>query len=253
MMNFFLKRSVKAISKRLNWLFLAFIPVIIYLVVSAAIPDRFAARQEISVTGETLISLSPRAADLRSLQKLISTPSYFFLNRFALALLAKRLELRMPSIQNWRSEVSLISKVEQCLTFTMTGKNTVQVAYEGNDQQEGETMVDFYADRFIKQAKDYLALNPSAVKDGAVAPRMMGRITVVEKRSLWRHARFEPAFYIFVITLIALLVLIVLFEWLKPSFRSERHIAHYLKVPILGAFPDLKRITGDGGLRAQDR
>ena len=71
--------------------------------------------------------------------------------------------------------------------------------------------------------------------------------------SVWRHARFEPAFYIFVITLIALLVLIVLFEWLKPSFRSERHIAHYLKVPILGAFPDLKRITGDGGLRAQDR
>ena len=31
MMNFFLKRSVKAISKRHNRLFLAFIPVIIYL------------------------------------------------------------------------------------------------------------------------------------------------------------------------------------------------------------------------------
>lgn len=244
MIQFFLMRSLKAISMRRKWLLTAFAPVMIYLSVSAAIPDRFLVRQEISVTGETLISLSPRAADLRSLPELISTPSLFFLNRFAVALLAKRLDQKMPSIQDWRPEVSLFNNVEQCLTLDMTGKNTVRIAYEGNSREEGETMVAFYARRLVKQAEDYLALNRSAVKNGAAAPRIIGRITVAEKRSLWRGSRLAPVLWICLMTLMALLVLITLIEWFKPSFRSERHIADYLKVPILGAFPNLKESQG---------
>ena len=256
MIQFFLRRSLKAISMHSKWLLTAFIPVMIYLGVSAATPDRFIVSQEIAVTGDTLISLSPRAADLRSLQELISTPSLFFLNRFALALLAKRLELRMPSIQNWRSEVSLIGKVEQCLTLDMTGKNTVRVTYEGNDPKRGGTLVAFYARRLVKQAEDYLALNRSAVKDGAMAPRLIGRATVSEMRLLWCNARLAPALLIGVVTLFVLMILITLIEWFKPSFSSERHVADYLKVPILGAFPDITSAlegADDGGWKSKVR
>lgn len=246
MIQFFLRRSLKAISMRRKWLLTAFIPVMIYLGVSAAIPERFVVSQEIAITGNTLISLSPRAADLRSLQELISTPNLFFLNRFALALLTKRLELRMPSIQNRRPEVSIIGKVEQYLTLDMTGKNTVRITYKGNNRKEGEIMVAFYARRLVKQTEDYLALNRSAVKDGATAPRIIGRTTVSEMRLPWCNSRLEPALFIGVVTLFVLMLLITLLEWFKPSFSSERHVADYLKVPILGAFPDVKRIRRGG-------
>jgi protein tyrosine kinase modulator len=246
MIQFFLRRSLKAISMRRKWLLAVFIPVMIYLGVSAATPNRFVVSQEIAITGNTLISLSPRAADLRSLQELISTPSLFFLNRFALALLTKRLELRMPSIQNWRPEVSIISKVEQCLTLDMTGKNTVRITYEGNNRKEGETMVAFYARRLVKQTEDYLTLNRTAVKNGASVPRIIGRTTVSEIRLLWCNSRLVPALFIGVVTLFVLMVLITLLEWFKPSFNSERHVADYLKVPILGTFPDVKRLKRGG-------
>ena len=246
MIQFFIKRCFKALSMHCKWLLFALMPVMLYLGISAAIPDRFVVRQDISATGDTLISLSPRAADLRSLQELISTPDLFFLNRFALALLSKRLEMRMPGIQDWSPEVSLMDKVDRCLRLDMIGKNAVRIAYEGNRRKEGETMVAFYSQRLVKQAKDYLALNRSAVKDGTAIPRMIGRITVVEKRSLWCNSRVTPVLLIFGITLLVLVVLISLIEWFKPSFRSERHIANYLKVPILGAFPDLKGMRREG-------
>ena len=32
-------------------------------------------------------------------------------------------------------------------------------------------------------------------------------------------------------------------EWMDPSFKSERQIARYLDVPVLGSMPDLNKIT----------
>ena len=244
MIGFFLERFIKAVSIHRKWLLWAFVPVIIYLMISAAIPDRFVVRQKISITGDTLISLSPRPADLRSLEALISAPDHFFRNRFALSLLAKKLDKGMPSAQSGNLPINLSSEVEKCLTFEMTAKNSFNIVYVGSNREQGETMVAFYAGRLITQAGDYLAITPSAVKDGAVAPKMVGTMTVEEKRSPWRYKRLWPALYLFVSTWVVLLILIALLEWFKPSFRSVRHVAQYLRVPILGAVPNLKCIAG---------
>jgi len=32
-------------------------------------------------------------------------------------------------------------------------------------------------------------------------------------------------------------------EWFDPSFKSERQIAQYLELPILGSIPDLNKIS----------
>ena len=160
MVQFFLRCSAKALSIHRKWLLAALIPVMIYLGIAATIPDRFVVTQDISVTADTLISLSPRATDLRSLKELISEPNIFFQNRFALALLAKRLEMRLPATESRGTGMSLIDKVDQCLTLDMTEGNIVQVAYMGDHRNEGEAMVAFYSERLIRQAEDYLALKP---------------------------------------------------------------------------------------------
>jgi hypothetical protein len=243
MLRFFLKRYAQAVSERRLWVLLAFVPLIIYLVVSAIVPDRFTVKQEISISGNALIALSPRSADLRALSELISTPSYFFQNKFALILLGKRLDLEMRSESAQNPLLMLKRDVVHCLSLTMPGQNTAVIAYEGKDRKRGEAMVVFYSQRLIKQAKDWLAQNRSGIEKGLAAPKMVGKITVEEQHAPWRSERLLPAVYIFVISLIVLLVIIALLDWFNPSFRSERHIAYYLQVPILGTLPDLKRIA----------
>jgi len=243
MLQFFLKRYIKALSARRLWLLFVFVPLIVYLVLSAIIPDRFAVKQEISISGNALIALSPRSADLKALSELISSPSYFFQNKFALILLGKRLDMDMRSESAQNPLLMLKREVVHCLSLSTPGQNTAVIAYEGKDWKRGEAMVGFYSQRLIKQAKDWLAQSRSGIEKGLAAPKMVGKITVEEQHAPWRSERLLPAVYIFVISLIVLLVIIALLDWFNPSFRSERHIAYYLQVPILGTLPNLKYIT----------
>jgi capsular polysaccharide biosynthesis protein len=45
------------------------------------------------------------------------------------------------------------------------------------------------------------------------------------------------------ISLSGILVLLVIFEWSDPSLKSERQVAQYLELPILGSLPDLNKIS----------
>jgi hypothetical protein len=222
---------------------LAFVPLIVYLVLSAIVPDRFVVKQEISISGDALISLSPRSADLKALNELVSTPSYFFLNKFALILLGKRLDMDMRSERAQNPLLMLKKDVARSLSLTTPGQDMAVIVYEGKDRKSGTAMVGFYSQRLIKQAKDRLAQNRSKAVQSQPAPKLVGKITVEEQRSPWRSERLLPAVYIFVISLIALLAIIALLDLFKSSFRSERHIAYYLQVPILGTLPDLKHVA----------
>jgi capsular polysaccharide biosynthesis protein len=35
----------------------------------------------------------------------------------------------------------------------------------------------------------------------------------------------------------------VIYEWSDPSFKSERQVAQYLELPILGSLPDLNKVS----------
>jgi len=243
MLQFFLKRYIQAVSARRLWALLAFVPLIVYLFLSAIVPDRFTVKQELSISGDNLISLSPRSADLKALNELVSTPSYFFLNKFALVLLGKRLNMDMQLERALNPLLILKREVARCLSLTTLGQDTAVIVYEGKNRKRGAAMVGFYSQRLIKRTNDWLAQNRSEMVKSLPPPKLVGKITVEEQRSPWRSERLLPAVFIFVISLIVLLVTIALLDWFKPSFRSERHIAYYLKVPILGTLPNLKRIA----------
>ena len=117
MVRFFLERFFRALSAYRPWLLLAFVPVLIYLAVSAMIPDRFAVRQQISITGDDLILLSPKSGDLKAFRELVSTPKLFFLNKYALILLGKRLDMDLQSEQPLNLLNSLKTEVARCLSL----------------------------------------------------------------------------------------------------------------------------------------
>ena len=243
MIRFFLKRYVRAVAARRLWLLLTLVPLIIYLVSSAIVPDRFIVKQEISISKDTPISLSPRPADLRPLSQLASTPNDFFLNRFALILLEKHLDMDIQTESSQNPEATLKRIVARCLSLTTTANNVAVIVYKGGDPRLGQAIISFYSQRLIEQAGARFTRNKFQVMKDLPTPKLIGEMAVEEQRSLWRSERLLPAVYIFAISLVVLLVLIALIDWLKPSFRSERHVARYLKVPILGSLPDFKHIS----------
>jgi capsular polysaccharide biosynthesis protein len=64
-----------------------------------------------------------------------------------------------------------------------------------------------------------------------------------EHRTLWRHERLVPLALITFISLIGVLIVLAVLEWSDPSFKSERQVAQYLDLPILGSLPDLNKIS----------
>lgn len=244
MVRFLLKHSLHAFSKHRLWMLLALVPPLIYLVHFAIVPDRFAVKQEISISGDDLVALSPRPGDLKALSELVSTPRYFFLNNFALMLLGKRLDMDMQVEGAQNPLPALKKEVESGLYITLHGQDRAVMTYDGKDRNRGQVMIGFYSQRLVKQAGDWLIKNRKGVDKSRAVPKLVGQITVMEQRSFWRSERLLPVVYLFFGSLILVLVIIAMTGWFTPSFRSERHMADYLKVPILGTLPDLKRITG---------
>jgi hypothetical protein len=242
MLRFFLEHSFQAISARRLWLLLALVPLVVYLVVSAAVPDRFMVRQEVSLSGNDLIALSPKPGDLKAVSELVSSPHYFFLNKFALVLVGQRLEMNMGGKEAGEFLPALKKEVEGCLSFTVTEGRAV-VSYDGGDRLRGRVMVAFYAQRIIQQAGDWLKKNRKGLDKSGPVPKLLGKITTSEHCSLWRSDRLLPSVILFFGPLLIIMTVIALAAWFTPSFRSERHMADYLKVPILGTSPDLERIA----------
>ncbi len=243
MLSFFLHQFSQAVSAHRIWLLSALVPVLIYLVATAVRPDRFLVKQEISISENSLISLSPKAADLKAVKELTANPDAFFLNSFALVLLAKQFDANILPAQSdppRKDLMALKGQISQCLSLTKAGTDKVVLIYEGKDRKAGELMVPFYSQRLIKQAEDWLKQNRGRVEGAPSPPKLLGKITVEEQRAPWRMERLLPAMYLFLGAFLLILVLIAIVGWFKPSFRSERHMAYTLKVPILGTLPDLK-------------
>lgn len=242
MLRFFLERSFQAISAHRLWLLPAVVPLAVYVVVSAVVPDRFVVRQEVSLSGNDLIALSPKPGDLKAVNELVSSPHYFFLNKFALVLVGQRLEMNMEGEEAGKSLPALNKEVEDCLSLTMTEGRAV-VRYDGGNSQRGRVMVAFYAQRLIQQAGDWLKKNRKGLDKSGSVLKLLGKITISEYFSLWRSKRLLPSIILFFGSLLIIMTVIALAAWFTPSFRSERHMADYLKVPILGTSPDLERIA----------
>ena len=77
----------------------------------------------------------------------------------------------------------------------------------------------------------------------------MGNIEINAHRTLWRPERLVPLVLITFISLIGVLMVLVLLEWSDPSFKSERQVAQYLELPILGSLPNLNKISASLNLK----
>jgi len=87
---------------------------------------------------------------------------------------------------------------------------------------------------------------PQADKRLAVANpsvRFIGEIEVQSVRPLQHSARIFSSLLILLGSLLAILLSLGVIEWSDSSLKSDRQVARYLELPVLGSLPDINKIT----------
>ena len=238
-MVFNIKRFIYAISKHRFWLLLAFLPPIVYVIVSAGSPDRFSIQQKISISKDLI--LASESEGVSGIKHTVSHSDDFFLNNFAVRKLFTQL---YPGTAVYRAELkfrNLLNTIKDNLAIEMPSENMVTITFWGKNKETGQTMVNYYSRRFIQKVRETLSRS-KAKEFNVKLPILSGNLVINTHRSLWRADRLVPLALISFISLAAILVILVIHEWLDPSFKSERQVAQYLELPILGSLPDLNKV-----------
>ena len=243
MLRFFIRRYLFALLLRRTWLLLALIPPLIYLGISAAIPDRFLIYQDISISQDTKIPAPKSPVDTMPISDVTSNPADFLLDKHAVNEISD-----MLSAGSFRS---LIDRIEAEMSLGMSADNKIRITYFGTDRDAGKKLVAYYSKRLLKKADEGARRNRihgpkkriAQKETGSGDADLSGKMELREKRIFWRAERSGPAINILILSLILLLFLIGALEFIDPSLKSERQVARYLGLRSLGVLPDLHKLS----------
>ncbi len=253
-MRYYAVRYLHGLKKILKWFPVIFLPVLVYLLMAAARPDRFLVSQNISAQGTIPISLSNTPVDCMTLSKLLKQPRELFLDDFSLSELFKQI----PKGDSFFGEISGIEElknlIEAGMKLKMTGSDQVLIEYMGPDLVLGKLCVAYFSQRLITRSKDGIMRTQRKNKISGISEEppsragftpsnpsvsLTGELKVQEQRSLWRTNRLTPSIEVLLISLLCWCVTGGIVEWLEPSFFSERQVSRYLNIPVIGVIPDL--------------
>ena len=241
-MHFNIKRYFYGISKRRFWLLLILFPPMFYIFVSAGYTDRFSIKQNISISKGLPLALASGPAGLKQIKEIAAHPDNFFLNNYAVRKLYTELYVGMAVYRADGQFRNLLEMIKNNMSIEMPSEDIAIIAFNGKDKAIGQTLVSYYANRLIQKGKEGLVR--SKYKESSFKlPALMGNMEINEHRSLWRPERLVPLILITFISLIGILMVLAVLEWSDPSFKSERQVAQYLGLPILGSLPDLNKIS----------
>ena len=137
---------------------------------------------------------------------------------------------------------NLLEMIKNYMSIEMPSENIAIIAFYGRDKAIGQTLVSYYANRLIQKGKEGL-LRSKYKESSFKLPVLMGNMEINEHRTLRRPERLIPLVLIAFISLIGVLMVLAVLEWSDSSFKSERQVAQYLELPILGSLPDLNKIS----------
>ena len=233
MFRFLLRRYLHAVSARRRWLLAALVAPLCYLVAAAFIPDWFTIAQTSAMEGQ-----APGASEVA--HGIVKDPRGFFLDRQALAELQFQLNPQASAREAEEPPDSFLALVERRLSVSMPSDKAVQITYDGPDRKTGQTLVGFYSQLLADQ------LFSRIIQDGEEAKARVEASSppqVESHRAAWRAERGGPAALAFALSFVAVAIVLGVVEWTDASFKSCRQVARYLNVPVLGAVPDLNKIS----------
>lgn len=241
-MNFQIKRFIYGVSKRRLLLLLILVPPFVFLSLSAIRSDRFSIKQDISISKDSPVALASGPLGLERMEKIASHPDDFFQNNFAVRKLYTNLYAGTAVYRADRQFRFLLDTIKDGMSLSMPSENIVRITYHGKDQKIGQALVSYYSQRLVLKAKEGLSRSERQDFNGTV-PKLMGGVEVEKHTALWRTERLLPFVIICILSLVVVLILLGLLEWSDQSLKTERQVARYLELPIIGSLPDLNKIS----------
>jgi hypothetical protein len=241
-MGFYLKRYLAAFQERRHWTLMALVPVILYLIVAALRVDSFAVTQDFTYSGDIRLAATNSPVNTLTLETLLSDPDQLFLDTFALSQLQQRLELQ-ESANALPSGQELRRMAHGAMQLSSDSDSRVRLTYQGSNARLGEVMIEFYGERLAQRIEDGAARRPASEATAPYSFQTDGGLSVVGMATPWNTERLPRVLLILVLSLLAVLILIGILELSDPSFKSERQIARYLELPVLGSMPDATQLA----------
>ncbi|MBK1647124.1 hypothetical protein [Rhabdochromatium marinum] len=254
-MLFFFRRYRYAIIAHKAWLLL--IIVISFCVGGwfAARPDLSIVYQSFSVAGDPLIAASDSPVNVLPLSRLIDQPTEFFSERFATTQLREELSLAGLLPDNIQSnDFGLGRLARDTMTLERTSSGKVRVRYKGNNEKVGVALVKFFSKRLAERARSgktraagQMAISgtPNAGSPISVQPILTPDQSIIidTARSPFHIAKLVPALLTFAILMVVFLLAVGIKEFLNAAFKSERQMAQYLGLRVLGTMIDADRLS----------
>jgi hypothetical protein len=250
-MRFFLKRYGVALRAHKQWGLLVLLSLVLYLMFMAYDDVNYSVSQDfVSYSVDIPVAASNSPIDTMRLSQLVDNPDLLFLDGFAMMQLARKLGL-VEDYRGLTNEPEVRSVVHVSMALSPVDTTTLRLRYSGKDERLGRILVDFYTERLMKRIADGWARTKGASTPSTFVFQPAGPIVMIEARSIWSTDRWLPAGVVLLLSTLGVLGLIAVFEITDPSFKSERQMARYLDLPVLGTLPDADPLAGN--LRPQGR
>ncbi|GEM_PF-1462388 len=239
-MSYILRRYAHGAKRYKAWFFLSFLMPGLYLLSAFYAPDRHTVWQDVQLPKETRFASATTPTVFNTIDEVITDQALFFQNNFAVN---RYFNLSMENVQHLEKEryQKVTAAIRSNITLSYTD-GTARVTYLGKDPELGNDLVGYYARRLVRKAREGIERSGLLVPQNR-QPKLASGIESSAIRALWRPDRLGPMLILFVASVLAVLVLIAALEWNDAALKSERQIARYVNLPVLGSLPDLNRIT----------
>jgi len=255
MLSFLLKRIVHAVKSRLIWLIFAVVPPLIYLAVAQRIPTGYTVSQSVAIPADAPLALPQDPIHVIPLADVMADSASFFRDIDL---------LREPRLSSHLTSQETVDRVYDSMVLRPEADGHVRMTYEGTDRDLGLALVSVYAMHLVSKAKAGYARqryqDAEPIDEGggrvrykpgeaATSPAILNAIQIEGEPAVEPRLAFLPpqrrsaAAWIFAVSAVAILGLVLLMEFLDPSLKSERQAARYVGVQVLGSLPDLKKVA----------
>jgi hypothetical protein len=239
-MHFHIKRYLYGIWQRRLWLLLILLLPLAYLVTSAIHSDRFSINQNINISNDAPVVLVASSNSIKPVGEVVANPDDFLLSNFAVRKLYTNFYAGTAVYRADRQFRNLLETIKDNMSLTMPSEDLLMVSYHGKDRKVGKALVGYYSQRLIQKIEE--GFERSNHRDiNSKTPFLMGSMEIKAHRAFWRSERFLPFVLTGILSFLGVLMVLAVLEWSDPSFKSERQVAQYLNLPILGSLPDLKK------------
>ncbi|VVS94372.1 hypothetical protein [Desulfoluna spongiiphila] len=235
-MSYIVKRYTHGLKRYKAWFLLSFLMPGLYLLSAACAPDRHAVWQDIRLPLETPFT----SASFNTITEVVSAQAIFFRDNFDVNRYFNLSAINIEQLETKRYR-QVTSAISNDITLTYQG-GIARIRYLGKDAELGTNLVDYYARRLVRKAREGIEISGMHLPSERL-PERIGAIESTALRAIWRPDRLVPLLILLTASVLAVMALVAALEWNDAALKSERQIARYVNLPVLGSLPDLNRVS----------